>query len=147
MRGFTSFGVGLPPAVEALLLARYPSQLADMGHFSAVWFADQRGPKVVLLYNHFVWPNIGIHVAAREGALWCYPDILYHIFAYPFEQLGCTRVTAPIKSTNRASIRTVEALGFTLEGTLRHAGRNGEDTLLYGMLKEECRWINHRKAA
>lgn len=140
-------GVGVPPAVADLVLARFDRPLAELGQFAAVWFADGRGPKVVLLYNHYNKPNIGIHVAAREGALWCYPEILFHIFNYPFGELGCERVTAPIWSTNRASIQTVEALGFTLEGTLRRAGPKGEDQLLYGMLKTECRWLTTRKAA
>lgn len=145
MKGFSRMGTGLPAEVQQLLRSRYETPPEDLGHCSALWFADSRGPKVVLLYNNFLWPNIHIHVAAREGALWCYPELLFHVFAYPFNQLNCSRVTAPIRATNKASIQCVKALGFQHEGTLRKAGRGGEDILVYGMLREECRWIPQLK--
>lgn len=147
MKGYTQMGAELTPEVQALLAAGLNEPLVELGNFAVLWFADSRGPKVVLLYNHYLKPNIAIHVVARPGALWCFPDILYHVFNYPFTQLECARVTAPIKSINLASIRTVKALGFVYEGSLRRAGRSGEDLLLYGMLREECRWLNERKAA
>jgi RimJ/RimL family protein N-acetyltransferase len=31
--------------------------------------------------------------------------------------------------------------GFTQEGVLREAFEDGEDAILYGMLKSECKWI------
>lgn len=136
---------GLHPDVAALVMARYDRDVQHLGRVSCIYFRDDIGLKVAFMYNHFVWPNIGIHVVAREGTLWCYPDILYHAFAYPMLQLDCRRVTAPVKSTNLASIKMVTALGFTLEGTLRRAGPEGEDTLLYGMLREECRWLQRKK--
>lgn len=113
----------------------------DFGNYSAVGFMDSRGLKAALVYNNFHYPNICMHIAARPGSLWCRRDILYHIFNYPFGQLECSRVTAPVNSRNRRAVRVVEALGYKLEGTLRRAGRMGGDVLIYGMLREECKWV------
>lgn len=110
-------------------------------------FWDSRGLKVGLVYDGMPGSNIGMHIRARPGALWCHPKILYHIFAFPFKQLGTRRVTAPIEDGNEASVRTVQKLGFQLEGRLRKAATSGKDVLLYGMLREECRWLNFVEAA
>lgn len=122
----------------------------NWGNHNTLSFYDSRGLKVGLVYNHFHWPNIAIHVAAREGALWCTKEILHHIFAYPFLQLQCNRVTAPVVESNARSIALVEALGFVREGEMRHATKAGESMLIYGMLRDECRWTKAqelRKAA
>ena len=119
----------------------------NWGAYNTLGFWDDRGLKVGLVYNSFSWPNIAIHIGARKGALWARPEILYHIFAYPFEQLRCTRVTAPVLAGNLRCLRAVEALGFELEGRLRGADRTGQDLLIWGMLAEECRWLTEPKGA
>jgi RimJ/RimL family protein N-acetyltransferase len=34
-----------------------------------------------------------------------------------------------------------EHVGFIQEGVIRQAFEDGEDAILYGMLKSECKWI------
>lgn len=71
---------------------------------------------------------------------WLNRTILRAIFRYPFEQLGCHRVTARVMADNQHAIDFDEKIGFVREGTMRQA-RNGTDVHIYGMLKTECRWI------
>lgn len=132
-------------------IARWVEERIGVPHetfrtFNSIWFNDERGLKVALIYNNFDWPAISIHIAARERALWCRPEILHHIFYYPFVQLACKLLLAPVAETNKASRKVVEALGFSLDGRLRKMA-DGKDILIYGMLDEECRWIDQRKAA
>ena len=141
MKHYSTIHAGQNPSIEAFVVKRCGVVEGGFGAYNALWFNDSRGLKVALLYNNFHWPNIAIHVASRPGALWCWPEMLWHIFAYPFIQLNCNRVTAPVDAVNTASCKLVSTLGFKEEGRLREAGRNGEDILLYGMLKRECRWI------
>lgn len=62
---------------------------------------------------------------------------LQAIFDYPFNQLGCLRVTARCRSSN---VELFIRLGFRVEGRLRlHYG--DEDALILGMLRRECRWL------
>lgn len=75
---------------------------------------------------------------------WCNRHNLYHIFHYPFEQLGCKRFTAITQTRNQSSQTFLEKLGFKQEGLIRQAFED-DDGILYGMLREECRWVNHPK--
>lgn len=90
-------------------------------------------------YTQWNGANIVVDIAV-EAKRWCTPDILYCLFSFPFEQLGCKRMTAPIAASNKRSIKFVEHLGFTLEATLKDACKDG-DMLLYSMTKEKCRWL------
>lgn len=72
------------------------------------------------------------------------PEYLHAIFDYPFQT--CRRITVLVSSNNFRSKRFVEHLGFTQEGRLRCGAPDG-DLLVFGMLKEECRWINLLKKA
>jgi RimJ/RimL family protein N-acetyltransferase len=67
------------------------------------------------------------------------------IFAYPFEQLGCRRITAYVDDCNTKSIRLLEKMGFKLEATLEDAAPDGKDYLIYRMKRDECRQLNWGK--
>lgn len=90
-------------------------------------------------YTQWNGPNVVVDVAA-ERVRWCTPEILWCFFSFPFDQLGCTRMTAPVSVANRHSQKFVEHLGFTLEATLEDACKDG-NLLLYRLLKQDCRWL------
>ena len=56
--------------------------------------------------------------------------------------IASRRVTARVPVANMRARRLVEGAGFVLEGLVRSAGPDGGDVLIYGMLKEECRWVS-----
>jgi RimJ/RimL family protein N-acetyltransferase len=68
-------------------------------------------------------------------------QVLAYIASYVFRTLGCRRCETEIDVANERSWHNVERLGFTREGTKRGAARDGGDVYLYGMLKEECKWL------
>lgn len=109
--------------------------------FNTLYFLRGERPLVGWLYVGVSEQNIAVHCAAHKGAFWCVPDVLSHVFGYPFLQLGTRRITAPIGAKNYAACSTAEKLGFKLEGRMREADRAGADVLIYGMLRRECRWI------
>lgn len=49
---------------------------------------------------------------------------------------------ASIAASNADSLRWTRHCGFTHEGTKRKAGAGGEDILIFGLLKEECRFLS-----
>lgn len=104
----------------------------------------------VVVYDNFSPGSCFISVASDGTGKWLSREFLIHAFAYPFLQLGQRRLTAAISETNAPSIRFSRHCGFRHEGTLRHDGPDGEDTLIYGMLREECRFLpsgnSHAKA-
>jgi RimJ/RimL family protein N-acetyltransferase len=72
---------------------------------------------------------------------WLSRDVLKQIFFYPFDALNCRRVTVLVSDKNARSQRLARGLGFTPEGLLREGMCDGSDALVFGMLKNECRWI------
>jgi len=68
--------------------------------------------------------------------------LIYSLFDYPFNTLNVNRVQAMINVNNTPSIRLCQKLGFLREGILREASEHGEDILLFGMLKRECKWLS-----
>lgn len=93
-----------------------------------------------VVYNMHSPADIHMHVAVENGArLRRYElDIA---FGYPFRQLKCKRITGLVRSDNLAAQRFDEHLGFVREGLKRRATSDGVDVIVYGMLREECRWL------
>jgi RimJ/RimL family protein N-acetyltransferase len=82
--------------------------------------------------------------AAFVSPAWCLPQTLRSLFAYPFVQLGCARMTTMTTRKNKAARAFDERSGFKLEGVLRKAFNRKHDIMIYGMLREECRWIKDK---
>lgn len=97
----------------------------------------------VVVYTDFSFPNICMHIAG-VGKKWLTRQFLYKAFWYPFEYLKCTRVTGIVSSKNREAQVFDEHIGFIKEGLLRKAGSENEDLIIYGMLKEECRFLQRK---
>jgi RimJ/RimL family protein N-acetyltransferase len=93
------------------------------------------------VFNNYTGASIDMHVAAISGKRWATPTVLCCAFAYPFAQLKCNRVTGPVREDNLVSRRFVEHLGFKQEGLMRRGCEDGTNLILYGMLREECRWL------
>ena len=94
-----------------------------------------------VVYNMYTKASICMHVAAEPGARWTTKEFMYAFFAYPFLQLNCNRVTGLVRTSNLAARKFDEHVGFIQEGVIRQAFEDGEDAILYGMLKSECKWI------
>lgn len=95
----------------------------------------------VVVFNGWQEPTISAHIASDGSRRWACRQFIRAMFDYPFRQLGCTRITAPIDERNHAARRFVEKLGFVIEGRLRRAVKDGSDRLIYGLLKEDCKWL------
>jgi RimJ/RimL family protein N-acetyltransferase len=98
-----------------------------------------------VVYNMYTEASICMHVAAVPNSRWLTRDFLFKVFAYPFIQLGCNRVTGLVRVDNIEARRFDEHLGFVQEGVIRKGATDGTDLILYGMLKEECRWLGVKK--
>lgn len=94
-----------------------------------------------VVFNMYTGASISMNVVAAPGKNWLNREFLFRSFAYPFLQLRCYRATALVKVDNDVSTKFVEALGYKREGLLRRAHVDGSDMFIYGMLREECRWI------
>lgn len=95
-----------------------------------------------VVYHMFREGNCEVSIAF-DSPQWALPGTLRGLFDYPFNQLNCHRMTALIAKKNKRSRKLTEGLGFKLEGVLRR-GIGGRDAMIYGMLKDECRWLGKK---
>lgn len=77
---------------------------------------------------------------AATSKRWLTEGTLRAMFAYPFITLNCERVSAFTPKRNSHTRRFLERLGFVEEGNMRR-GFGSDDCIIYGMLKDECKWI------
>lgn len=117
-------------------------------HFAVQRSDDQVGmlqlikgvPVGAVLYEQYNGTNIWVHAAGTPGKPWLTRQLIHNFFDYPFNQLGCDRITAWVEDTNSASKHFVERLGFKLEAVLKGAGVSGVDAKIYVMFREDCRY-------
>ena len=92
----------------------------------------------MMTYGH----DIRLHGAFKDGR-WATRRILGSILAYPFHQLGCTRLTTITAKNNKKARALDERLGFRYVGKLSRGWDGRRDAIVYEMLKEECRWLKY----
>lgn len=73
---------------------------------------------------------------------WGTRDNLRAFFDYPFSQLKLKRVWTQCSAQNEGVIMFNKRLGFKQEGYHREGWPMGGDSLSFGMLKEECGWLD-----
>lgn len=95
--------------------------------------------KAVVGYTNY--NGVDVHMMVAGDGKWCKPEFLPVFFGYPFLQGGCSRVTSLIKEGNKSSRKLCQHLGFIEEGRLRKYYGDGSDCIVYGLLKEDCKYI------
>lgn len=96
----------------------------------ALWFNRREGDVELAIYADDMRPSM--------------PAVYRRMLAHPFEVLGASRVTAEIDATNERCIRLAMGLGFRLEGRKRRATSAGGDSLIFGLLPEDCPFLRKR---
>lgn len=128
------------PGIDAWILKRIDKMACFMGqHHTLCAFSDDGDVLAAAAFDSFTPYECCVHVVVDER-LGVTRGTLRQVFEYPFITCGFDRVTALVSSANARSIEFIQRLGFSLEGRKRKA-IDGEDEIIYGMLKSECRWI------
>lgn len=123
-------GEELRPYLEGALGAAVGSPAEFIGKL------DAEG-RVVSVAGFTHWCGTDVEVSlVSDGRL--RRDFIRRVFAFVFDELGCTRCTCRVAESN-AWHEELPRLGFVLEGRLRESFADG-DMLIYGMLKRECRF-------
>ena len=92
---------------------------------------------VVAVWN---WDGHGCEAGWAGEPGWLSRGFLRFVFAYIFGQMGCHRVTGRIDASDLVCLEQARRLGFVREGLLREAAADGQDILIFGLLKTECKW-------
>lgn len=108
--------------------------------YEAIGLEEDGEPIAAVIYNLYSGADIAMHIAGAPGRRWLNREFLRVAFRYPFVQLGCRRVSGYVPATNADALRFDRHIGFVDEGVMREALPNGEDVVVLGMLKNECKW-------
>lgn len=93
----------------------------------------------VVVYSRFTRYGCEMSIASSHPT-WCSRRFLRAAFSYPFRQCRLERVSFVTTMDNPETIVLLQRLGAKEEGVLRRWF--GElDGIVYGMLREECRWL------
>ncbi len=90
------------------------------------------------LFNQYNGRNIEVSVAS-DGAI--NRGFIYAAADYVFNQLGCKRASCHVSINNHKSISFIERIGWKREGYRENWYEDGSDAILYGMKKEDCKWL------
>lgn len=105
--------------------------------------ADDDTPVGAIIYRHITSSNLEMMVALPRGGHGVSRDFVHRMFHYPFVQLRLPHVSTVADEANEASIKLTLHVGFVIEGRLRRIF-NGRDGIIFGMCRDECRWIGPR---
>lgn len=87
------------------------------------------------IYSRFKGHDVEI-TGAAVSPLWAQRGVFHALLSYPFEQLGCVRVTMITGKKNRRARRLIKFLGFTEEGTHALAYDGKDDACSYGLRRD-----------
>lgn len=126
---------------------RMPVQydVVEFGRFSAIGVS--RGYDMIAGFVYHTYQGWECELTmASDDPSWCRSrTIISTLFAYPFLQLGCTRMNLNVCVNNEKAIKLGVGLGFKIEGLKRRGYDGVNDAYVMGMLREECIWINRGK--
>jgi L-amino acid N-acyltransferase YncA len=102
---------------------------------------DDRGkPMGGVIYQTYTDESISTHIASWVPN-WLNRELLFHMFAYPFLQLGVQRIFAAIPEDNVESLKFTSHLGFKVVAVVPKVYRGGVDCVVICMERDECRFI------
>jgi RimJ/RimL family protein N-acetyltransferase len=89
------------------------------------------------IYNSYVEADVELSIYAPHALT---RGVIKAIAEYPFNQLGCRRMTTRTRASSLATRKVIERVGFQREGVLRQYYPDGDDAIIYGMLADSNRW-------
>lgn len=100
-----------------------------------------------MVVGYFNYDGLSVEgaIAAADKRRWANRGFIEKAFDYPFNQLGVKRFVVRVEETNREAFELDKRLGFVEEGRLREASPDGNDIIILGMLRRECRWLDQKR--
>lgn len=134
---------GADDVVSEFVRSRMPVARASFGPCSALGVVRDGVLVGGVVYHNYTGFNLEVSLAFDDPR-WCSRATLRTLFAYPFLQLGCERITCIVGKGNKKSRRLTEGVGWKLEGVHPKAADGKQAAISYGMLRDDCKWIKDR---
>lgn len=114
--------------------------ISDFGPSVAIGVLRRGDIAAVAVFHHYRWPDIEISFVTCHKH-WATPQTVRGILRYPFNQVGCKRLTAITTSKNLPTREFLCRLGFKQEGIHPDVFLD-DDAISYGLLRKDAiRWI------
>jgi RimJ/RimL family protein N-acetyltransferase len=94
------------------------------------------------IYQGYTGVSIGVHTAGFSKN-WVNRDLLWIVFDYPFNQLGCERIFAQIPETNTKSLAFTRNMGFKEVAKVADVFPDGA-VVVFRLEKSDCKWHNRK---
>lgn len=95
-----------------------------------------------VVFNNYRRFDVWMSVVLQDGAA-VTRQTIRTLCEYAFGQLNVRRVTSITGKKNRKARKALRALGFIEEGSAKYALDGVQTAVQYGLLRENCRWINN----
>jgi RimJ/RimL family protein N-acetyltransferase len=140
---WTSFGDRLTGQLVAWATRRIWGSSRFLGPASAMAVMDGDQLVAVMVYHNFHREEGVVEISgAADRKDWLKRHILWEMFSYPFDALGCQAVVMRVDSRNGSGLRGIQrilrAYGFT-EHRLPHMRGKGRDELVFILGIDEWR--------
>ena len=115
--------------------------------FSFIGFVEDNNILAGVVFTDYDGYNIWIHLVIEHPRV-ITKNRIGLAMNYCFKQLNCGRITAMCRNEYKRNERLLKAVGFIKEGIVRKSMKINNiyyDGALYGMLKNECKWIKGDK--
>jgi RimJ/RimL family protein N-acetyltransferase len=134
--------IGQDQVVAQWVAERVPGMRSGHEFGKCIAVGVQQGAKLVggIVFSNFVGFDVTLSAAATTPR-WGSKNLARKIFNIPFEQWGCKRCSAMVSRKNKPARKFIERLGFKQEGVRPFAYDGKADAVIYGMVKEDCKWI------
>ena len=99
---------------------------------NATFLGTERG---AFAFANYTGDTVDIHMAGERG--WCTRKLLRLMWAYVWDQLGCTRLTVYVREDRAEALAIDLRVGFQIEGYMRQAD-SGLGVWVLGMLRGDC---------
>ena len=111
-------------------------------------FTSHDGDRILggIMLSDYMGGCMSLHMAA-EDPHWCSRDLLWFVFDYAFNQVGCKKLFAPVRSDNHPALAANFRGGWRLAAVLRDACDDGVHLMVLEMTKDSCPWLDHKPRA
>lgn len=116
----------------------------DFGAYQSLGFADKDGLIAGVVFLNYKQHSVDINLGAIS-AKWSSRAVFKRIAHFAYDALAVERISASVGKKNKRSRKLLEGTGFRLEGCLRKGFSKDEDMMIYGLLRDECRWIGKKE--